>query len=107
MPDGYLQVVTTTDSQDAAEALARSVVEHRIGACVQVFPVRSFYRWDGVTQDDQEWRIEVKTTATALDALLAHLREQHTYDVPEIIATPIIGGNPAYLSWVDQEVGAG
>lgn len=104
MVDGYIQVVTTTDSQGAAAALARGVVEHRLGACVQVFPIRSFYRWAGAAQDDEEWRLEVKTSAALLGPLIDHLRRHHTYDVPEIIATPIVGGNPAYLSWIDEQV---
>ncbi|MCX2729889.1 divalent-cation tolerance protein CutA [Saccharopolyspora sp. NFXS83] len=99
----YVQVVTTTDSEAAAAELARGIVEARAGACVQVVPIRSFYRWDGAVQDDPEWQLQVKTSAARIDALIAHLQAHHTYDVPEIIATPIVGGNPAYLSWLDEE----
>ncbi|GAA3356370.1 divalent-cation tolerance protein CutA [Saccharopolyspora gregorii] len=99
----YVQVVTTTDSERAAAELARGVVEARLGACVQVVPIRSFYRWDGAVQDDPEWQLQIKTPAARLDALVAHLREHHGYEVPEVIATPIVGGNPGYLSWLDAE----
>ena len=99
----YVQVVTTTDSEQDAARLARSVVEARGGACVQVVPIRSFYRWDGAVQDDPEWQLQIKTSAARLDALVAHLNAEHNYDVPEIIATPITGGSGAYLSWVDEE----
>jgi periplasmic divalent cation tolerance protein len=99
----YVQVVTTTDSEDAAAALARSVVDAHGGACVQVVPIRSFYRWGNAVQDDQEWQLQIKTSAARLDALKEHITSQHTYDVPEIIVTPIIDGLPAYLSWVDEE----
>lgn len=99
----YVQVVTTTDSEHAAAELARGVVAARAGACVQVVPIRSFYRWDGAVQDDPEWQLQIKTPAARLDFLVRHLEEHHTYDVPEIIATPIVGGNPAYLTWLDEE----
>jgi periplasmic divalent cation tolerance protein len=99
----HLQVVTTTDSEESAAALARGVVEARLGACVQVVPIRSFYRWEGAAQDDPEWQLQIKTSAARLDDLIAHIKANHGYDVPEIIATPIIGGTSAYLSWVDEE----
>lgn len=98
-----VQVVTTTDSENAAAVLARSVVDARVGACVQVLPIRSFYRWDNAVQDDPEWQLLIKTSAAGLTALVEHLKAHHTYDVPEIIATPIIGGHDAYLSWVAEE----
>lgn len=102
----HVQVVTTTDSEEAAAALARGIVAARGGACVQVVPIRSFYRWEGAVQDDPEWQLQVKTSADRLDALIEHIRANHTYDVPEIIATPITGGNTTYLSWVDEETRA-
>ncbi len=99
----HVQVVTTTDSEDDAAALARGIVEAQLGACVQVATVRSFYRWEGAAQDDPEWQLQVKTSAARLDALIEHIKTHHSYDVPEIIATPIIGGSTEYLSWVDDE----
>ncbi|MPZ66879.1 MAG: divalent cation tolerance protein CutA [Pseudonocardiaceae bacterium] len=103
MTGSRIQVVTTTDSEQAAATLARSIIDARLGACVQVSTIRSFYRWDDTVRDDPEWRLEIKTTAAVLDRLIAHIRENHSYDVPEVIATPIIGGNPGYLSWLDDE----
>lgn len=99
----YVQVVTTTDSEQAAATLARSIVEARVGACVQVVPIRSFYRWDDSVQDDPEWQLQIKTSARQTDALVEHIKAHHTYDVPEIIALPITAGNGAYLTWVDEE----
>ncbi len=99
----HMQVVTTTDSEQAAAALAGSIIEARAAACVQVVPVRSFYRWEGAVQDDPEWQLQIKTSAQRLEHLVEHIRSRHTYDVPEIIATPITTGNPAYLSWVSEE----
>jgi periplasmic divalent cation tolerance protein len=102
------QVSTTTDSADAAASLARSAVAARLAACGQVVgPIRSIYRWAGKIDDAQEWLVVCKTTAARCDALVEHLRTHHTYDLPEIITTPVIGGNPAYLAWIDAETGTG
>jgi periplasmic divalent cation tolerance protein len=105
MPDAdYYQVSTTTDSADAAGSLARSAVGARVAACGQVVgPIKSTYWWEGKVEDAQEWLVLFKTTATQADALVNHIRAHHTYDVPEIITTPITGGNPAYLTWVGAE----
>ncbi|GAB2744652.1 divalent-cation tolerance protein CutA [Salinifilum aidingensis] len=97
--------MTTTDSEETAAELARGVVRAGLGACVQVVPVRSFYVWDGEAQDDPEWQLQVKTSAKRLDDLVAHLRSEHNYDVPEIIALPVTGGSEDYLAWVDEETG--
>ncbi|WP_150251060.1 divalent-cation tolerance protein CutA [Nocardiopsis deserti] len=103
-----VRVETTVDSRDGAERLARSVVEHRLAACAQVSgPVTSFYRWEGRIQADEEWTVVVKTAADRLDELTAHIGDVHPYDVPEVVAVPVTGGNPAYLEWVRDETRGG
>ncbi|MGH3328177.1 MAG: divalent-cation tolerance protein CutA [Streptomycetales bacterium] len=100
----YVQVVTTTDSAEEASRLARGVVEARLAACVQVVgPVEAFYRWEGKVESDNEWQVQAKTTGERLAELEAYIRERHSYDVPEIVATPIVGGSEEYLSWLGSE----
>lgn len=100
----HLVVTTTTDSETEATRLASSVVDAHLGACVQVIgPITSVYRWENAVQTDPEWRLEIKTAADRLPALIEHLNTEHTYDVPEIIATPITGGTDAYLDWLVDE----
>jgi periplasmic divalent cation tolerance protein len=100
-------VVTCTHPAEGAEALARELVDRRLAACVQVLPgIRSSYRWEGLVETADEVRLDAKTTAECLDALIAAMRERHPYDVPEIVATPVIGGNPDYLDWIRREVTA-
>lgn len=100
----HAQAVTTTDSQDAADALARSAVEARVAACAQVVgPIKSTYWWEGKVETAEEWYVVFKTTAERYPALEAHIHEHHSYDVPEIVLMPIVAGNPAYLEWVTTE----
>lgn len=104
----HVQAVTTTDSEEAAQALSRSAVEARLAACGQVVgPIKSTYWWEGKVETAQEWYVVFKTTTERYPALEAHLRERHGYDVPEIIVTPIVAGNPAYLDWVTAETSQG
>lgn len=100
----YLTVLTTTDAQEAAGALAESAVNARVAACAQIVgPITSVYWWEGKVQREQEWQIIFKTTAELYDALETHIKAEHTYDVPEVIAGPIVAGNPDYLRWLSEE----
>ncbi len=103
-PETAVRVETTVDSREGAERVARSVVEHRLAACAQVSgPITSFYRWEGQVQADEEWMVVIKTAADRLEDLTSHIRGVHPYDVPEVVAVPVTGGNPAYLEWVRDE----
>lgn len=99
----YLTVLTTTDTPEKAEALARGAVEARLAACAQISPVTSVYRWQDAIETAAEWQVLFKTTAARYDELEAHLREAHDYETPEVIATPITRGSEDYLAWVVAE----
>ena len=100
----HVVVVSTTGSEEAARALATGAIEARLGACAQIVgPITSVYRWNGEVQTEQEWRLEIKTTADRVTALTAHIKDNHSYDLPEIIAIPIAGGSAEYLSWLITE----
>jgi periplasmic divalent cation tolerance protein len=104
MSSDHVVVSSTTDSEDAARTLAAGVVEAKLGACAQIVgPITSVYRWEGAVQTDQEWRVEIKTAADRVTALADYIKANHTYDVPEIIATPIEGGSAEYLAWLVSE----
>jgi periplasmic divalent cation tolerance protein len=101
----HLQVVTTIDSEDAAERISAALVERRLAACAQVLgPIASHYRWQGQVESAREWMCVAKTTAARYDQLEAAIRELHPYDEPEIAATPIIAGSPGYLDWISHNV---
>ncbi|MGW7364107.1 divalent-cation tolerance protein CutA [Streptomyces sp. NPDC054841] len=102
-----LTVLTTTDSAEKAEELARGAVEARLAACAQISaPVTSVYRWQNAIETSEEWQILFKTTEARYEALEAHVRAHHDYDTPEIIATPVVRGSAAYLEWVAAETTA-
>ena len=94
-------VVLVTAPTDVAPALARSLVDARIAACVSITsPIRSIYRWNGQIHDDPEAQLVIKTTRDRFAGLEAHVRANHPYEVPEIIALPITVGSSAYLAWL-------
>lgn len=107
-PPDYLTVMTTIDSAEKADALARGAIEARMAACAQVTPpITSVYRWEGAIQTAQEWQVLFKTSGERYAALAAYIQDTHPYDTPEIIATPIVRGSADYLSWVAAETSAG
>jgi periplasmic divalent cation tolerance protein len=98
-------VLSTCASAEEAERLARRVIDDRLAACVNVLsPVRSFYRWKGQIEDSAEWLLIIKSTREKFDALRTALESAHTYEVPEVIAIPIVEGSPNYLSWIEREL---
>lgn len=97
-------VLTTVDSVDAADILARTAIEARAAACAQVIgPIGSTYRWQGSVTTDQEWQVQFKTAADATDRLIEVITAHHPYDLPEIVVLPITAGSAAYLGWVTEQ----
>lgn len=96
-------VLCTCPDQESALRLAERLVEERLAACANLVPgLVSVYQWQGELQRDPEVLMLLKTTAGRLAELTSRLRELHPYDLPEIIAVPITGGLPDYLSWVSE-----
>ena len=104
MPSGYLQVTTTTDSEEEASRLVRVGVENRLAACGQVLsPIQSTYWWQGKVESAREWMVVFKTTTERAEPLMDRLRAEHSYETPDIVAVPIVAGSPAYLEWISTE----
>lgn len=100
----WLTVLTTTDAEEKAARLARGAIEARVAACAQIAgPVTSVYRWEGGVETAREWQVLFKTTGARYEALEAYLREEHDYETPEIIATPVVRGSAEYLRWIEGE----
>ncbi len=97
-------VLVTVGSEQEAETIATALLEERLAACVNVTsPVRSLYRWEGRIADDREWQMVIKTQARLFEALAARVRALHSYDLPEIIALPVLAGTTDYVDWIQNE----
>jgi len=102
-----VQVMTTAGSEEEAGRISELLVERRLAACVQVVgPIVSRYRWQGAVEEEREWQCLAKTTRAAYEQVEAAIREVHSYDEPEIIATPIVAGSAGYLAWVEDQISA-
>ena len=100
-------VFSTCGSEAEAERLARRLVEERLAACVNIVaPVRSFYRWKGQVEHAVEWMLVIKTSRELFERLRLTLEGAHSYELPEVLAIPVVEGSPTYMRWLDQELGS-
>jgi periplasmic divalent cation tolerance protein len=102
----FVQVTSTVDREDIALLLVKRAVKSRLAACGRVSgPVSSFYWWKGSLQREDEYLMAFKTLAATAEKLLEFLKANHTYENPEILVTPIVGGSREYLDWLRGETG--
>ena len=87
------------------EKIAKALVEERLAACVNVSQVRSYFFWKGKSCNETEELMIIKTEMMQVERLKARIKELHSYELPEIIIIPIVGGDERYLQWIDQSVG--
>ena len=98
-------VLSTCASSEEAGKLARALVEKRLAACVNVLPgVRSIYRWKDAIEEDEEILLVIKTSRALVEELRAEIERLHSYEVPEVIALPIVDGSERYLAWMTREL---
>ena len=98
-------VLTSLDDADAAAAIARTLVEERLAACVNVVPgAHSIYRWKGALETAHEHLLLIKTTALAWPRLERRLRELHPYELPEIVVLASCDADAAYARWIGESV---
>ena len=107
LPTPFLAALTTAPSAETAKRLVRTLVERRLIACGTVIPgALSTYRWQGAVTEEEEVVVVLKTTTARWAALAAALPALHPYEVPELVALPIVGGYRHYLEWLRAETGA-
>lgn len=98
-------VLVTCGNADEASRIARTLVDQRLAACVNIStPVRSIYRWQGKLADEQEVLLVVKTARPLFDRVRRAVEKLHSYQVPEVVCLPIIDGAPNYLNWLSTSV---
>jgi periplasmic divalent cation tolerance protein len=101
---GICEVVITAADPEWLAGFTRRLVEDRLAACgQQVAAIRSIYRWDGAVQDDPEARVALHTRTELVERIVERADAEHPYDVPCVLALPVVAGNPAYLDWVRRE----
>src|SRR3990172_4679152 len=101
----FVQITTTTGKRQDAEQIAAELVSRRLAGCVQVSgPIVSTFRWQGKTETLEEGMCTIKTGREQLAAIQKVIDEIHPYEVPELIATPIVGGSEKYLAWLAEEL---
>lgn len=103
MDEEFCEVVVTAADADSLAGLTRTLVEERLAACGhQIEAIRSVYRWEGAVHDEPEARVALHTRRSLVEALTARVLALHPYDVPCVIALPLVGGNSAYLQWIAE-----
>ena len=101
-----LIVLVTCSGLAEARRIGRAVVDRKLAACVNILPgARSIYRWKGATEDTPEWLLVIKSRRDLFDSIRAAISKLHTYEVPEVIAVPVVDGSESYLAWLDRELG--
>src|SRR5262250_3181974 len=98
-------VLSSCSSEEEGRRIARKLVEERLAGCVSVLTgARSLYRWKGEIEEADECLLVIKSSRDLFDRLRLELEKAHTYEVPEVVAVPILAGSPNYLNWLDSEL---
>lgn len=101
----YIQIFTTVAKRDDAERIAITLSDKKLSACTQIIgPINSVYRWKGKVEKSKEWVCIVKTKISQYKKIEKVIKKIHPYELPEIIAVPIIKGSREYLGWMEKEI---
>ncbi|MGL6137996.1 MAG: divalent-cation tolerance protein CutA [Planktothrix sp.] len=103
MVTDYIVVFVTASSRSEAEKIAQVLVEEKLAACVSLMPIHSIYSWKSELCREDEWQLIIKTNLRQFEHLEIRIKQLHSYQVPEIIALPIIKGSVSYLSWISEK----
>lgn len=103
-PASHLVVLVSTANDQEAWTIAKTAIEQKLAACAQIFPIRSCYAWQGNVVEDTEHLVLLKTRHEVYEHLEQCIKDNHSYEVPEIIALPVTTGFTSYLDWIDETV---
>ncbi len=99
----YCIITTTIDDENIADQISTALLQDHLVACVQSLTVQSKYHWNGTLETNEEILLQMKTKASLFEEIKVQIEALHTYDIPEIIMTPILDANDNYLNWIDEE----
>ena len=100
----FIIVLTTVDKKEKAEEIANLLLEKQIAGCIQIFPIKSHYRWKGKIENSREFVLFIKTKKSKYKEIEKAIKSIHPYETPEIISIPITNGSKEYLKWLNSEV---
>lgn len=100
----YIQVVTTVDDKAIAEKIAEILLQKRLVACAQIMPCLSKYHWQGTIEKSEEFLCIMKTRLELYPLVEQAIKENHPYEIPEILAVDVVSGEKKYLEWMDSEL---
>ncbi|MBU8849821.1 MAG: divalent-cation tolerance protein CutA [Desulfobacterales bacterium] len=98
----YCIILTTCPSNEEAHTLASKLINEKLAACVQLSPITSYYTWKGDIHTDPEIRLLIKTKTRLYESVEQFIKQHHSYEVPQIVQLPIMGGSDEYLDWIDE-----
>ena len=102
MQNEYSLIITTAADRESAKKIARMLVEKQLAACVQMLPIESIYFWQEKICEENETALFIKSKTALFDEIKEAIKENHSYEVPEIIQMPVTDGLPEYLKWIDD-----
>uniref|UniRef100_B8HYI2 CutA1 divalent ion tolerance protein n=1 Tax=Cyanothece sp. (strain PCC 7425 / ATCC 29141) TaxID=395961 RepID=B8HYI2_CYAP4 len=102
----YAIVLVTVSSQAEAETIAHALIQSKLAAAVSFTPIQSIYTWQDQVHHQPEWQLLIKTRWEHYEAIATQVQALHSYEVPEIMAVPVMAGSPAYLQWIDEHTRA-
>ena len=99
----FIEVITTFETADGAREMADSILKQKLGACCSIEEVESIYNWEGGIETSEEFQLTIKTVESHYAKLEKLILKNHSYETPQIISLPIIGGSDDYLKWIEEE----
>ncbi|NPA28492.1 MAG: divalent-cation tolerance protein CutA [Epsilonproteobacteria bacterium] len=100
----YIMVITTTSTKESAKSIAKSLLQKKLAACVQIDKIKSLYLWKGEMVEDKEYRVVIKSKKRLFKKIKKTLLSIHPYETPQIIAVDIDKGNREYFNWIDEVI---
>ncbi|HEX7515164.1 MAG TPA: divalent-cation tolerance protein CutA [archaeon] len=99
----FSDIYVTASNLEEATLIARAIIEEKLGACANIHPIKSMYRWKGTIQEDEEYALSIKTKTELVEKVIARVKEFHSNETPCIISFRIASGWQPYLDWIREE----